>query len=216
VRAIRKGREPAALTQYRATNPADYENYPGKAKLRDALVSEQCGLCAYCMGRIRNEHNQMKIEHWRSHARYPAQRLQYRNLLGVCRGGEGQPPTQQHCDTRKGDRDLQWNPADGAHNIESHIWYDTDGTIRSYDETFDQELCEVLNLNLKVLMNSRKEALEGIREWWMMERRRLQGRVPPDRLERKLAGLTAGDGMLRPFSRVAAWWVEKKLQAMRP
>jgi uncharacterized protein (TIGR02646 family) len=168
------------------------------------------------MGRIRNEYNQMKIEHWRSHERYPPQRLQYRNLLGVCRGGEGQPPTGQHCDTSKGDRDLQWNPAEAAHNIESHIWYDADGTIRSDDETFDKQLCEVLNLNLKELMNSRREALEAISEWWTIERRRLKGPVPPDRLMRKLASITAGDGSLRPFSRVAAWWVEKKLQTMKP
>ena len=36
----------------------------------------------------------------------------------------------QHCDTRKGDRDLQWNPADPAHHIETRVRYELDGSIR--------------------------------------------------------------------------------------
>ena len=36
-----------------------------------------------------------------------AEELDYRNLLGACLGGDGQPPAHlQHCDTCKGDRDL--------------------------------------------------------------------------------------------------------------
>ena len=79
----------------------------------------------------------MKIEHWQCQARYPAEQLNYRNLLGACLGGDGQPPHLQHCDTRKGDRDLQWNPADPAHHIETRVRYELDGTIRSDDAVFD-------------------------------------------------------------------------------
>jgi hypothetical protein len=70
-------------------------------------------------GRVRNGPTTMKIEHWQCRSRYDDQQLNYRNLLGACLGGHGQPLHLQHCDTRKGDSDLQWNPADAAHHIET-------------------------------------------------------------------------------------------------
>src|SRR5215213_9549784 len=154
----------------------------------------------------------MKIEHWRSHERYSAQRLQYGNLLGVCRGGEGQPPAKQHCDTCKGNRDLKFNPADPAHVIEARVNYQPDGRIRSDDPVFDRQLNEVLNLNLPLLMRSRKHVFDAIVAWLKEEKKRLGGPVSRDRLERKLERITGGDGDLSPFSRVAAWWIEQKLE----
>jgi len=51
----------------------------------------------------------MKIEHWHSQDRYEAEQLDYGNLLGACMGNEGKAHWDQHCDTRKGDRDLSRN-----------------------------------------------------------------------------------------------------------
>ena len=34
------------------------------------------------------------------------------NLFGACLGGEGSPPREQHCDTRKGDRESPLLPLD--------------------------------------------------------------------------------------------------------
>ena len=53
MRAITKGPEPVSLTAHRQTPHCDYDNYAAKDDLRNALVSEQRGLCCYCMGRIR-------------------------------------------------------------------------------------------------------------------------------------------------------------------
>ena len=52
----------------------------------------------------------MKIEHWRSRKAYGEDQLRYGNLLAACRGGEGRPGREQHCDTKKGDREVRWNP----------------------------------------------------------------------------------------------------------
>jgi hypothetical protein len=49
----------------------------------------------------------------------PYRQLEYKNLLGACQGGEGQKPNKQHCDTKKGNIDLTFNPADPAHDLES-------------------------------------------------------------------------------------------------
>ena len=101
----------------------------------------------------------MKIEHWRSRVVHQEEQLDYRNLLGACPGGEGQPHHLQHCDTRKGDRDLLWNPADPERRVEDRISYSNDGTIQSDDPMFDQELNDVLNLNLLIVV------LVGVSTW---------------------------------------------------
>jgi hypothetical protein len=56
MRAITKGREPASLTAHRRTEHCDYDNYADREGLRHALVTEQHGICCYCMARIHNGH----------------------------------------------------------------------------------------------------------------------------------------------------------------
>ena len=63
----------------------------------------------------------------------PDEQLNYLNLLGACLGGNGQPPHLQHCDTRKGGSDIQWNPADAAHHIDTRVRYEVDGSIHADD-----------------------------------------------------------------------------------
>jgi uncharacterized protein (TIGR02646 family) len=211
VRAITKRREPLSLTAHRQTAHCDYDNYAGKDELRDALVSEQRGLCCYCMGRIRPETDSMKIEHWQCRARFPQYQLVYRNLLGACVGGDGQPRHLQHCDTRKGDADLLWNPAQSTHMIEARIRYGLDGSISSDDATFNTQLNDVLNLNLPKIRNNRKGVLDGVLQWLKAEKGRLQGPIPRERLRREIDRRTATDKELAPYCQVAAWWLQKRL-----
>ena len=60
-----------SLTAHRKTPHSNYDNYADKDVLRDALVTEQGGICCYCMGRIRNGPKTVKIEHWKSRSHYP-------------------------------------------------------------------------------------------------------------------------------------------------
>ena len=144
MRAISKGREPVSLTKHRKTLYSDYDNYRAKDELRNSLVSEQRGLCCYCMGRIRPESESMKIEHWRCQEHYRDEELNYGNLLGACLGGHGRPPKLQHCDTKKGDSDLLWNPGDPAHHVKTRIRYEPNGAILSDEAEFDRQLNDVL------------------------------------------------------------------------
>jgi uncharacterized protein (TIGR02646 family) len=212
MRAIAKGPEPTSLTAHRLTPHCNYDNYGDKAALRHALVTEQRGICCYCMGRIRNGPDTMKIEHWQCQSRFPAEQLSYRNLLGACLGGYGQPPHLQHCDTRKGDRDLRWNPADPAHHIETRLRYEADGSIRSDDADFNAELDDVLNLNLPRLKNNRKGVLDALLDWWRHEKSR--GPVPRARFERERDRRIGGAGELEPFCQAAVWWLEQRLARM--
>ena len=53
--------------------------------------------------------------------------------------------------------------------------YDRDGTIRSSDATFDNQLNQVLNLNLAALKNRRKVDIRwDYRGWWKEERAKLR------------------------------------------
>ncbi|MXY39275.1 MAG: TIGR02646 family protein [Rhodospirillaceae bacterium] len=209
MKAIIKGREPHSLITHRLTPYADYDNYPDKVSLRRALASEQRGLCCYCMGPIRPEASAMKIEHWRCQSRYPDEQLDYNNLLGACMGGEGRSQRRQHCDTRKGDRDLLWNPAEPVHAIESRVQYGADGTIESDNETLDSQLNEILNLNLALLKQNRKSVLDAVLQWW--KRRKP---VPRHRIERQIRRLAPADGSLDPYCQVAVWWLNRKLSRM--
>jgi uncharacterized protein (TIGR02646 family) len=214
MRAITKGAEPPSLTAHRLTPRCDYDNYADKEALRHALVTDQRGLCCYCMERIHNGPTTMKIEHWQCQSRYATEQLNYRNLLGACLGGDGQPPHLQHCDTRKGERDLRWNPADPAHRIEARLRYEEDGSIRSDDADFDTQLTAVLNLNLPILKNNRRGILDAILSWWKYERERRRGPVPRARFERERNRRIDGAGELKPYCQVAVWWLEQRLSRM--
>lgn len=159
MRNITKKPEPTSLTEWRATNPADYTGYKDMDTLRDSLVAEQRGICCYCQCRIYSAYNRMKVEHWQSHELYPQERLVYRNLLGACLGGQGKPGKVQHCDTYKGDGDLCRNPANPAHNVDALIRYLSDGRITSSFDELNEQLDSVLNLNLESLKESRKQQL---------------------------------------------------------
>ena len=211
MRGIAKGAEPASLTAHRQTDHCDYDNYQDKAALRHALATEQRGLCCYCMGRIHNGPDTMKIEHWKCQSRYGGEQLSYRNLLGACLGGHGQPSKLQHCDTRKGDLDLEWNPADSAHHIETRLRYEVDGSIRSDEPAFDDQLSALLNLNHPRLKNNRRSVLAAVLDWWRQERARLQAPVPQARFERERRQRV---DECQPYCQVAVWWLDQRLAGM--
>jgi uncharacterized protein (TIGR02646 family) len=212
MRAITKGPEPRSLVEHRAKSHSDYANYADKDGLRAALVREQRGLCCYCMARVVASSTAMKVEHWRCQTGNRDLDLSYSNLLAACLGGHGQPEALQHCDTRKGERDLKFNPADPNHRIELRIRFESDGTIASSDVDFNAQLDDVLGLNLPLLRNRRKGVLTGMLEWWKAEKARLRGPIPRERLFRERARRAdAGGGQLAPFDPVAVWWLDQRL-----
>ena len=210
MRTIEKGTAPRSLTEYGQTPGATYDGFDGKEELRQALVREQRGLCCYCQSRIRPEFGRMKIEHWRCQANYPGEALAYANLLSACMGGEGQRFQAQHCDTRKGDRDLTRSPTNPAHRVGELVRYLGDGTIASDDQDFQRDLNVILGLNLAVLKNNRKQVLAG---FLLALGHRAATRAQLKRWERDWSGSgTAGD--LRPYCQVVVYWLRKRLNRM--
>jgi uncharacterized protein (TIGR02646 family) len=94
---------------FRKTYPdATYEEFENKDALRHPLLEDQGHLYCYCMRCI--SIGRMKIEHYRSQKRHRDLQLDWKNMLAACTGGEGSPPPQQTCDTRKGEEDLTVDP----------------------------------------------------------------------------------------------------------
>lgn len=209
MRNIRKGEEPRALTEYRMQADATYETLPGKDQLRNALVAEQRGLCCYCMGRISAEWGRIRIEHWQSQSAHPDQQLNWRNLLGACNGGHGGSLNEQHCDVRKGDRDLSRNPADPSHEVEALIRYPPDGRIESTNAPFDAELNDVLNLNAESLKSIRRATLSAF-----LKSVHAKGKWRTDSLKRLRAHWN-GDSHndhLAPYCQVVVYWIDERLK----
>jgi len=206
VKNIHKNNEPASLIEHRCSAHADYDNYGDKQALRECLITEQGCLCAYCMQRISPEVGKMKIEHWQCQSNHPDKQLNYKNLLGVCLGGEGFSPHDQHCDTCKGDRDFCVNPANPGQDIEQQIKFLGNGKIKSDNEVLDSELNDVLKLNHPQLVSNRKAVLESFTKTLSpgaLGRRALQRQIS--------TWTTPANEMLEPYCMVVVYWLRKKL-----
>ncbi len=208
---IQKKPEPRSLRQHRCNTYADYDNYPKKDDLRHSLASEQRGLCCYCMQRIRPSSQNMKIEHWQCQDLYSDKQIDYNNLLGACLGGEGQAPEIQHCDIKKGNLDLTYNPANPLHDVEGSLHFLGDGTIKSIDAQFDQEINTVLNLNQSLLVKNRKEVLEALRQGLIQKK---HSDADIFRELKKWNGDNGGE--LEPFCQVIVYYLRKKINRMSP
>lgn len=205
MRNIVKGREPASLTEHHAQQHADYDNYQDKDTLRACLVREQHGICCYCMAPIAPNRDSMKIEHWRPQEdpMYSDLQLAYSNLLGSCRGGDGQPEVERTCDTAKGMLLLSRNPADPMHNVQTLVHYDAKGRITSSNPAFDDEINRVLNLNSAGLINSRIGELRAFQNAL-----RIRGMLSRPQWQRML---DVESERSRPYCGVIIDWVQRKL-----
>lgn len=212
MRAISKSAEPPSLSQYRATPGSNYDDYDDKQTLREFLVREQRGLCCYCLCRINAGKlgmlPTMKIAHWHSQNVHPEEQLVYSNLLGACKGNEGQPPSDQHCDTRQGNRDIKWNPANPLHPI-LEMTFVVNGRIKSRDPEFDRQINEVLNLNVAFLVNNRKVVLDSFTK--ALPRQGTWPRPVLERLRREWNG-ESHSGELEEYCQVVVYWLQKRLR----
>jgi len=121
---INKGKEPDKLTQHR-NNGGTYDDFSlckGKREVKNQILKEQSNLCAYCTATINFDEttnfDNMKVEHWLPQKHFPEKELQYKNMLGVCKGcilynGEA----LFHCDHSgaKDDKVIEIDPQEKVH-----------------------------------------------------------------------------------------------------
>lgn len=213
MRHIAKGKEPRVLTQYRLQPHASYDQFDGKDELSGALAREQGYLCAYCMQRIEPDTAHMKIEHWKAQSTHRDLELNWRNMLGVCMGREGQPRKRQHCDSFRRNLELVIDPLD---HPERYLSYTIHGEIRA-DQRPDiqHDIDKNLNLNVETLMRSRRQAWDAVYDGL----KRLGNEAfMPAALQRKITDLAAKDreGKYIPFCEVMIYLLKKKKRRQVP
>lgn len=211
---INKGKEPDSLTEYKTQPEAQYDGphfTAVKEDIRAALLAEQGYICAYCQQRINKDN--MKVEHWACQSHHADKQLSYKNLLGCCEGLEGENKKHQTCDTRKANMSLKYSPAQQQHQINSRVYYLSNGIIKSKEADFDRQLNDVLNLNSTFqnnrLVKNREAAIKTIKS----QLNRSQGTRTKADIKRLMTKVHARntDNMFKPFYGVMLHYLEKKL-----
>jgi len=157
--------EPQSLREYRSTPGANY-NDCNKEDIRNALLLEQGFICAYCNQRTKegvdsSGNTFTTIEHFKAQAdndEGEQLKLNYLNMLGVCRGNEGNPKHLLHCDRSKGNQNLFIDPT--LKSCESFVKCKLSGVLFSEDERVENNINQILNLNNENLVKARKAVLD--------------------------------------------------------
>lgn len=119
----------------------------------------------------------------------------------------------QTCDSYKGENDLSFNPTDTKRNIEGFIKYSANGEIFSDNETINQELNEVLNLNTKDLKDIRELFFKEIQTRIIREGKKRKGKDIQKRFfeTEKQQLITLKDGKFEPYCMIGIYLINKKL-----
>ena len=119
--------------------------------VKEQLLQDQHGLCAYCMRRIQNDHH-MGIEHVVPIQQSGEDALSYSNMIGCCDGGRSIDVASGNkrilcCDAAKGNHLLHISPFDQVQM--KKIRYNRNGRIYTspVDDTMEHDINEVLKLN---------------------------------------------------------------------
>jgi uncharacterized protein (TIGR02646 family) len=180
-------------------------------KLRNALLKEQMYICAYCMRRIpvkdTNIDATSKIEHLQSRENNPELQLSYTNMVICCPGNLN---NEAHCDKLKGDNSISFD-SHSAQLQQSISYSSKDGTIKSDNEIWNNEMNEFLNLNHAWLKRNRKSALEGVIEalmskGWNISSVKQKYQEWSNTEERKYHFEYCG---------IVVWYLSKKLKAIK-
>ncbi len=210
---IEKGKEPSSLTRYKKEKDAYFDGFKYKDEIRLSLLKEQGYLCAYCMKRI-NGISEMTIEHYDPQSESDTSKaLDYRNMLGVCKGGRGLEKKYQTCDAHRGNVKLTVNPLDRS-SVEKIKYKQKTGEICSDDPAVEQDLNITLNLNCKesMLPENRKSALESLKRF-------LIGQKENGTWSRKFLNLVKSeyqskdnDGKYEEYAGIILWYINKRLE----
>ncbi|HEU6437684.1 MAG TPA: retron system putative HNH endonuclease [Nitratidesulfovibrio sp.] len=212
---INKTNEPDALKRFKRHNRGlGLESFDDlesgvKRKIKKTLLKEQGHVCCYCMSRIAYE--SMRVEHFKSQSNHPTLRLDYGNMLAACNGNSSKSHECQHCDTFKGQAEITCNPS--KEHIESTISYLSDGTIKSSNAKWNEELNNTLNLNsnMHFLKRNRKSIKDAI------DTALCSKKLTKQKIIEFLSKNTTKDkdGKLIEYCGVAVYFLKKRLRSFR-
>ena len=126
-----------------------FDNVFPKNEVKEILVREQHGICAYCMRRIHTD-SHCRVEHLVPLSKNKDKAIDYNNMLGVCDGGEQRSGDREHilcCDAHKKETEIELSPFNKTQM--DKIAYDKNGKIYTQprDEVMERDINEGLLLN---------------------------------------------------------------------
>ena len=210
---IVKGREPEEWIKIRHTPGITYEDAP-KDDLRQSLLSEQGGLCASCMRRLKfvpGVTTTTRIEHIKPRKlsleeEKPEETLSYNNMV-LCCDGDIDGDENFHCDRSKEDKCISFTPLD--QNVFDTISYSSiAGTIKSSNPDYDSDFNDVLNLNHPRLKMNRQAVIKGLvreigkKKW---KKKDIMGKL-------RYYSSHTSKGQLHEYCGVIIWFLQKKLR----
>lgn len=166
MRSIDKGTEPQALRQWKRQNQdtpqnLHYDNLPSDIRdaVKEALLREQGGLCAYTLRRI-GQSPGCHIEHVEPQNSAPDKDLDYRNMA-ACVPSSGGDTSLGYGAPVKGGTSVTLNVdfvSPHAGGCEGRFSYGADGRVQARDEAA-QATVDLLQLNHKTLQELRRQAM---------------------------------------------------------
>lgn len=233
---IKKGTEPAGLRELRdraaamGLSPEEaYNTLRGSLKdgVRDALISEQGQLCAYCMCKIPRDDVDadiapIVIEHYvprnPADGRDTGQGLDYQNLLAVCNGNRARKGRHRFidltCDAHRGNTEFKKvNPCKKETLLS--ITYTLDGKIDSSDPDVKYDLENTLNLNCPAspIPNERKATLDGLIQY-IDDLGEISERELLSDCKRILNSLTGEINSKTPYVGILIWYLQTIVDAL--
>lgn len=218
--AIKKETPPRSLVEFQQREGASYDSadFP-RDDVYDALLQEQGGLCAYCMARINIK--TIQIEHWipQKGEHYADQYTQedcdelaidYRNMLGVCPGGEGRAYKYTTCDEHRKNPRIMIDPRQQW--MVDSLQYRRDGTITSTDKDIVHDITVTLNLNEATLIANRQRAWEACKQ--IMQKQRKTGTWTKAMISKQIARYEGRNesGNRLPYAGFVLYWLKKYWQ----
>ena len=206
--------EPCSLIAYRQLPDAEYDGphfTNVKSDIRRTLLISQGYLCAYCMMRIEDNQFTTKIEHWKSQNDYPENQLDFSNMCAVC---IGKTQGKTHCDSSRGDTEIQIDPANTIKKVESFLKYDGLGKIYvENDSELNNELDNIFRLNHPRLKGNRKAVLDAITRKLSTKK----GTATKSELESELNRWSelSSDGKKQPYCGIAIFYLKKKISRIK-
>lgn len=236
---IKKKGEPKSLTDKRNTPDSKYD---GPLKdWQEQLLDEQGYLCAYCMGRISLDRDQMGnphigIEHYISQDNsrkepYLGLRLdlQWRNMLGVCNGKFG---LDLHCDKANGKMNDEGIYIKGKHYGESKlnvldpldinksekvVRYSLSGEIlpnttnQDLERGISEDLNYILNLNDEKLKEARMDVMDVAKN--ILKKKYPTGAWRITDIDKEIElWQSKKDGRYKAYCQAAIWYLEQLKQ----
>lgn len=159
---IDKKNTPTVFTETKRKCPSyDMLHREDKNLLKEVLIKEQGGICAYCMSRI--DMDTSTIEHYiPQHGSNGdiSLSMDYQNMFAVCKRTRFQKEKDKTCDDKKKENLITIDPR--RRSDIDQIKYSMNGRIYSERGDFNSDLNNTLNLNQATLINNRKAAIEAV------------------------------------------------------